>query len=140
MIWKDEKHGKYYVKSAYRFCVEELFDSSHLRRPGNWSGIWKLKVPPKVQNLVWRMCRGCLPTRIRLHDKGVQCPLHCVSCVSTHEDLAHLFFTCPFAIQVWRLSGLLSQIHHAISASVDAIFVLIEVFPVEQKQLFAPIL
>jgi hypothetical protein len=34
------------------------------------------------------MCRGCLPTRIRLHDKGVQCPTQCVSCVSPHEDMA----------------------------------------------------
>lgn len=42
LIWKAEIHGKYYVKSAYRLCIEELIDSSHLRRPGNWSCIWKL--------------------------------------------------------------------------------------------------
>jgi hypothetical protein len=48
LIWKAEKHGKYSVKSAYRLCVEELIGSSHLRRPGHWSCIWKLKVPPKI--------------------------------------------------------------------------------------------
>lgn len=62
LIWKVERHGKYYVLSAYRLCIDELVDSSHLRRPGFWTGIWKLKVPPKVKNLVWRMCRGFLPT------------------------------------------------------------------------------
>jgi len=62
LIWKAEKHGYYSVHSAYRLCVNKLIDVSHLRRRGNWSGIWRLKVPPKVKNLVWRMCRGCLPT------------------------------------------------------------------------------
>lgn len=66
LVWKAEKRGNYSVKSAYRLCVDELIDTSHLKRPGYWSGIWRLKVPPKVKNLVWRICRGCFPTRARL--------------------------------------------------------------------------
>jgi len=38
------------------------------------------------------MCRGCLPTRVRLQDKGVQCPIDCVSFNDDAEDLAHVFF------------------------------------------------
>ncbi|XP_024631302.1 uncharacterized protein [Medicago truncatula] len=45
------------------------------------------------------MCRGFSPTRIRLHDKGVHCPTDCVNCNFGQEDFAHLFFSCPFAIQ-----------------------------------------
>ena len=56
LIWKAERHGRYFVRSAYRLCVDELVDSSHFRRPGFWTSIWKLKVPPKVKNIVWRMC------------------------------------------------------------------------------------
>jgi len=100
LIWKAERHGKYYVKSGYRLCVEELIDSSHLHLPGSWSGIWNLKVPPKVRNLVWRMCKGCLRTRVRLQDIGVHCPTQCVSGASGYEDLAHLIFDCPSAMQV----------------------------------------
>lgn len=59
LVWQDEKNEKYYVKSAYHLCVEELIDSSHLRRTGKWSIIWKLKTPPRIQNLLWRLCRGC---------------------------------------------------------------------------------
>ena len=47
MIWKAEKNGRYSVRSAYRLCVTELVDLSHLHRPGYWSGIWKLKPSPK---------------------------------------------------------------------------------------------
>lgn len=70
-----------YVVRAYRLCVEELVDVCHLRQPGNWRDIWRLKFPPKVKHLICCMCRGCLPTRIRLQDKGVLCPTRCVSCV-----------------------------------------------------------
>jgi len=55
-----------------------------------------MKVPPKVKNLIWRMCRGCLPTRVHLQDKGVQCPANYVSCNSNHEDLADIAFECLF--------------------------------------------
>lgn len=106
LIWKAERSDKYYVCSAYRLCVTDLKDSSYNWRPGYWSGIWKLKVPPKVKNLVWRICRGCLPTRIRLLDKGVVCPPNCASCDSNNEDLLHVFFTCPFAVQVWHRTSL----------------------------------
>jgi len=68
-IWKAERHGRYSAHGAYRLCVDKLIDSSHFRRPGFWTGIWKLRVPPKVKNLVWRMCHSCLPIRVRLIDK-----------------------------------------------------------------------
>jgi hypothetical protein len=117
-----------------------LIDSSHLRRPSNWSSIWKLKVPPKIRNLIWRMCRGCLPTRMRLQDKGVQCPMHCVSCDSGQEDMAHLFFHSSFAIQVWRFAGLWSHIQNVIATAApvtDMIFNLLKTLPTEQKQTLA---
>ncbi|XP_024634710.1 uncharacterized protein [Medicago truncatula] len=50
VIWKAERHGRYSVRSAYRLCATELIDSSYLWRLGYWSGIWNLKVPPKVWN------------------------------------------------------------------------------------------
>jgi len=61
LICKAEKNGLYSVKSAYRLCVKELVDVSHLRRSGCWSGVWRLTVLPKVNILIWRMCRECFP-------------------------------------------------------------------------------
>jgi len=85
-----------------------------------WAGIWNLKVSPKVKNLIWRMCRGCLLTQVRLLDKGVTCSTNCASCDSTHEDLLHVFFACPFALQVWNKTGLWGSMQHAISTTDSA--------------------
>ncbi|XP_024630887.1 uncharacterized protein [Medicago truncatula] len=70
LIWKAERNGLYSVKSAYRLCVEELIDTAHLRRDEYWSGIWRLKVPQKIKNLIWRMCRGFFPTRDLSRDES----------------------------------------------------------------------
>jgi hypothetical protein len=52
LVCNPEKNGHYSVKSAHRLCVEEIVDNSHLRKNGYWGEIWKLKVPPKVKNMV----------------------------------------------------------------------------------------
>ena len=143
LIWKAEKNGFYSVKSAYRLCVDELIDVSHLKQPGFWSGIWRLKVPPKIKNLIWRMCRGCLPTRVRLQDKGVHCPMNCVMCDGPSEDLAHVCFLCPFSVQVWQRTGMWQSIQHAwnsSSSASDAIFAILQDFSEENSQRFAAVL
>jgi len=143
IIWKAERNGRYSVRSAYMLCVSELVDSSYLWRPGYWTGIWNLKVPPKVKNLLWRIYRGCLPTRVRLLDKGVNCPTNCASCDSTHEDLAHVFFACPFATQVWNRTGLWGSIQYALSTTSSAtyaIFSILQELSVDLLQRFATVL
>jgi hypothetical protein len=49
LVWKAEKNGCYSVRSACRICIEDVIND-HLRKPGYWSGIWRLKVPPKIKN------------------------------------------------------------------------------------------
>ncbi|RHN71289.1 putative reverse transcriptase zinc-binding domain-containing protein [Medicago truncatula] len=139
LIWKAEINGCYSVKSAYKLCVEELIDISHLHRPDNWKDIWRLKVPPKIKHLLWRMCRGCLPTCIRLQDKGVSCPTMCASCNSNYEDLNHIFFECPFAIHVWKSAWMWFDVQHAAmqtDSTVDAIFYLLRNLSVKLNQRF----
>ncbi|GAU45869.1 hypothetical protein TSUD_187020 [Trifolium subterraneum] len=36
-LWRGESKSEYSVKSAYRICVQELIDTSHLRVNGNWN-------------------------------------------------------------------------------------------------------
>lgn len=81
-----------------------------------------------------------LPTRVRLRDKGVQCPTQCVTCTSDIEDLAHLIFECPFATRVWNMTGFWHTIHDALgttASTIKDIFLLVEILTIEQRQIFA---
>jgi len=40
MIWNIGKNGLYYNKNEYQLYVEELMNTSHLRRTSYWGGIW----------------------------------------------------------------------------------------------------
>ncbi|PNX93528.1 pentatricopeptide repeat-containing protein, partial [Trifolium pratense] len=129
LIWKAEKNGQYLVKSTYRLCVEELIDTNHLRISSFWAGVWRLKVPPKVKNLIWRSCRGCFPTRVRHRDKGIDCPSNCVVCNDNFEDTSHVFCLCPFAASIWRDSGLWNHVEAAVNSSntvAETIFMLLQ--------------
>jgi len=94
MIWKREKSGTYSVKSAYRICVTEIADNSHMHVNGRWNLIWKLKVRPKIKKFLWRVCRGFFPTRARLNSRGVSCPIDCVHCNHNYEDSIHILIDC----------------------------------------------
>ena len=123
LIWKAEKNGMYSVRSAYRICVTEIADNSRLHLPGRWKLIWRLKVPPKIKNLVWRVCRGCFPTRSRLSSKGMHCPINCVLCDSNYEDNIHVLLECPTAMHIWRKAHLWDKIDRALrqNYNIDAV-------------------
>jgi hypothetical protein len=81
------------------------FDTFHLRVNGCWNLIWVLQAPPKVKNILWRICRQCVPTRDRLREKGVDCPQICALCNCDEEDIMHLFFKCPSSQNVWSMTS-----------------------------------
>nr|ABD28710.1 Polynucleotidyl transferase, Ribonuclease H fold [Medicago truncatula] len=137
LLWKVEKNGCYSVKSAYRVCVEDVVNNAHLRKPGYWSGIWRLKVPPRVKKLVWRVCRECFPTRVRLISRGVNCPSACVKCEDPHEDCYHIFFHCRTAIDVWNTANVWHLIAPSLSQfdnAPDIIFNLLQKLSASQME------
>jgi hypothetical protein len=91
--------------------MENIADNSQFHRLGDWVSIWKLKVPMKVKNLLWRICRECLPTRARLLDKGVNCTSLCVMCEQSYEDASHVLFDCPRARKIWQDCLLLIKVN-----------------------------
>jgi len=140
LIWRVEKNGQYYVKSAYRLCMENRADNSLLFRQGEWSRIWKLKVPPKVKNLLWRICRGCLLTQARLLDKGVN---FSSMCEESYEDTSHVMYDCPRARKVWQDCLLISKVNSVMlrnNTTAEIIFVLLQERSCVQTELFATVL
>ncbi|CAJ2637113.1 unnamed protein product [Trifolium pratense] len=139
VIWRLEKDGHYSVKSAYRYCIDEAIDTTHLKVPGQWHYIWKATTPPKIKNFIWRLCRNCIPTRFRLNQKGVNCPGNCVHCDDELEDNIHLFFLCNNAKNIWQKLGWRDVIQQHLQANnhiAEIIFSLLQVFNSEHSTLF----
>ncbi|CAJ2637135.1 unnamed protein product [Trifolium pratense] len=139
-IWRMEKNGVYSVRSAYRLCVQELLDTSHLKMDDTWNLIWKLKAPSRVRNLLWRICRRCVPTRVNLWSRGVNCTTVCSLCNDHDEDSRHVFFDCPSSRNVWSMCSfgnkIIAALHNNYAAS-NLIFDLLQQLSNEDASLMA---
>jgi hypothetical protein len=64
-----EKHGVFSVRSAYRMLAHRKSlarsagASDRQAVPKEWSTLWGVKVPSKVQVLLWRLARCSLPLK-----------------------------------------------------------------------------
>lgn len=110
IMWWPSKQGMYTVKFAYHLCMDRFIVEEQYQIEGAWILIWKMKVPPRVKNILWRACRDYVPTRTRLQNKGVVCPISCVLCDSDLENCCHLFLTCSKSIACWEREGLWDNI------------------------------
>ncbi|GAU21365.1 hypothetical protein TSUD_189520 [Trifolium subterraneum] len=113
VVWDEERNGCYSVKSGYKLVMRYLIGSDKYHVLGNWNGIWKAQAPHKARHLLWRLCRGCLPTRSRLLERRVECTLNCPVCDEEIEDELHIFFRCAVARDSWSAAGLSSVLHNA---------------------------
>jgi hypothetical protein len=87
---------------VYRNIINNVDHVVQHRVPRCWSILWKIKLPLKVKNFLWRVCWDSLPTRLRLQGHGVPCPMMCAICNEHDEDNAHMFFDCPNSIRCWQ--------------------------------------
>jgi hypothetical protein len=128
-LWRFGKNGNYSVRSAYYQLMEVITDNSHLREPGDWMALWKLKIPNRVKIFLWRTLRGCIPVKDRLTQRGVQCGAIYPCCEAASENEWHCFFGCVTVQEVWKdtgMWGLLEQYVLDASGYVALIFTLLE--------------
>lgn len=77
-----------------------------------------------------------------MQDKGVSCPTNCASCSYDYEDLNHLLFEFPLAIQVWNSAGIWQDVQNAAMNSdyaVNTIFYLLQNSPMNIQPCFSAI-
>ncbi|GAU26741.1 hypothetical protein TSUD_317390 [Trifolium subterraneum] len=122
VVWDEERNGCYSVKSGYKLAMRYLIGSDKYHVMGNWNGIWKAQAPHKTHHLLWRLCRGCLPTRSRLLERRVECTLNCPVCDEEIEDELHIFFRCAVARDSWSAAGLSSVLHNATYQQINATY------------------
>jgi hypothetical protein len=106
VVWDDDMHGNYTVKSGYNLLLQTPIEA--VTRQGNedWKWLWKIQAPPKTKHLLWRICKGCLPTITRLQERHVQCPVSCPLCDLPEEDDWHVLYGCESSKLAWQGAGL----------------------------------
>jgi len=103
----------------------ELLHTDRFHVEGEWHILWKVNSPHKARNLLWRICRECVPTRLRLQSQHVQCEMICPWCDTAVEDDCHAFVGCTVARESWYWAGLLTVLQPQVgtmSSLVDFVF------------------
>lgn len=106
-VWLLDDKGVFTVKSCYRRLRGECDTQNILF----WRKVWRLQLPNKVINFIWRACNNVLPTATELIKKKVSVLSNCSWCHLYAEDAIHTFFTCYFAREVRQgmsLQGVIS--------------------------------
>jgi hypothetical protein len=106
LIWVDSVNGQYSVKSGYNMLLNVLGRKDRNFNEEGWSSLWKIRAPPKAKHLLWRICKNCLPTRSRLQEKCVPCPLDCPLCEFNNEDDWHFLVSCNVSTEARIAAGL----------------------------------
>ncbi|KAL5565174.1 hypothetical protein UlMin_028338 [Ulmus minor] len=45
-----------------------------------WKSLWQLKIPPKIRNFIWRLCKGWLPSASKLYGRDMDIDFSCFRC------------------------------------------------------------
>ena len=108
LVWPHTQDGHYSCKTGYRFLKEEAgMESVQLdldMDTGLWKGIWSLQVPNKVKNMLWRACRGALPTKEALVRRTIIDDPLCDRCHGVHESPLHALWLYNELDTVWEKS------------------------------------
>ena len=126
LVWAKTPNGCFTVKSAYRAAVKclteakgdeeapECLDNS--RMTTIWRTIWDLKCPNKIKHLLWRACRGILPTKKCLMHRKIMKD-DCCDIFGESETSSHCLWSCILAKETWR--GLGFNIDNSVPSPVE---------------------
>lgn len=68
-----------------------------------WNIIWRVKVPPRVKIIMWKLGRCKLPVRGFLHNREVGTENECPICFKVVESTHHIFWEYTIAKPIWNL-------------------------------------
>ncbi|KAM6553278.1 hypothetical protein CsatB_014040 [Cannabis sativa] len=124
MFWKENRNGKFSVKSAY------VVDQKWRFEPGQriWKWIWDGRIHPRISIFLWRILNEAIPTKNKLPFVPIK---DCGLCGKEGESALHLFRSCSFTKAMWMGSQYPLRIDNIPGESM-VIFLenLISIFPI----------
>ena len=94
MIWGDKYSSRQFYSYAFSWVETHPY----------YKVLWKSHCTPRVKFFAWLILVDRLNTKtmLRRRNLNVQDDTLCVMCsAGIEEDIDHLFFECPFAVQCW---------------------------------------
>ncbi|XP_031107562.1 uncharacterized protein LOC116012214 [Ipomoea triloba] len=126
--WRGDTRGLYSVRHGYRIMSE--LHNHNILHSATWRNLWKMKIPPNIQNFLWRCYHGVLPTMNflwrcyhgvlptmnalwrcyhgvlptmnALSARHVEVDDLCPLCRLNPESLGHLFYGCMHVAPLWN--------------------------------------
>ncbi|KAK9985957.1 hypothetical protein SO802_030908 [Lithocarpus litseifolius] len=95
LLWKYSNSGVFKVKNASKLLQDDHNYTSILANI--WYLIWKVKLPLKIGNFIWKLMHNSLPTFLTLKERGITNTSTCPLCNSDEESTSHLVLYCSFA-------------------------------------------
>jgi hypothetical protein len=133
LVWIDSTYGDYNVKSGYKLFFNVTGRGMHASQQEDWSSLWNVLAPPKTKHLLWRISKGCFPTRKQLEEKHVSCSSLCPLCSTEEETDWHVLFNCAASMQALQTAGLGTVITRHTRHAVEVRNVIQVVYSCEEK-------
>ena len=106
LIWPYIKDLRYTVNSGYWASIHDLSDKDVIQRPPGSvplkNEVWKLKTLLNINQFLWNVLSGVVPTYVQLCPRGVKLDPNCQRCCNEEETINHALFKCPHAFAIWR--------------------------------------
>ena len=98
MYWGSSSNEWFSTKSSINLIQKE---KGHSSTGTDW--IWKLNIPPKIKQFMWRITKDGLPTKGKLEQRHISVPTQCEFCNQTYEDFYHLFVSCQNTRNIFKI-------------------------------------
>ncbi|KAG8655555.1 hypothetical protein MANES_04G054132v8 [Manihot esculenta] len=100
-FWLEEHRGIYSIKSGYRLLVNGLYHLPSISA-GLWLSLWKVDVPKKILNFVWRAVSNHLLVLSRLIQHKVEVHNCFPVCAECDETIIHSLYNCSFTKALYQ--------------------------------------
>ncbi|KAF5481399.1 hypothetical protein F2P56_002053 [Juglans regia] len=100
LIWARNTKGIFTIKSSYFLdyvlTKQSRGESSNAEATDVvWRKMWKLHVPGKIKQFLWKALNDILPTRQMLRKKHIVDEDWCPMCKRVEESVIHVLWNCP---------------------------------------------
>ncbi|CAA0838043.1 Unknown protein [Striga hermonthica] len=112
LTWAWNNAGKHTVASTYSALIERKWrimdvagssvhqvEQKRIRRR-----TWNLKLQGKVKHFIWKGTQNILPVLVNLKGRVLNLDQICKFCGEEEESQEHMFFHCPRAVRIWKMS------------------------------------